>query len=98
MSTKHAQLMKRYGLERIELPAHVGDVVEKRIAGLWAVNYHGCSLEQLPEAIRKYGFDCYSQGLLDATTPTVRARVQKLALEGVVPPMDCSAIDTEGVK
>lgn len=89
MSTKHQQLMKRFGLERIAMPAGVGDVVAKRIQGLWEIHYHSAySLEQLPAAIKSYGFDCYTQGLLDATEPAVRARIQKMVLEGLIPPMD----------
>lgn len=53
---------------------------------------------RLPEAIKKYGFDCYTQGLLDATGPTMRARIEKLALEGVIPPMDARFTSDAGAK
>lgn len=88
MSTKYQQILKRYGLERMTVPARTADIVDKRIAGLWEANYCGCSLENLPQAIKKYGFDCYTQGLLDATGPVKRARIEAMALEGVIPPMD----------
>lgn len=90
MSTEHQRIMKRFGLERIRVPAAVGDVVEKRIRGLWEANYCNSTLESLPATIKRYGFDCYTQGLLDATSPRVRARIEKLALEGIIPPMDCT--------
>lgn len=86
--TAYDRMLKRLGLTKMMVPAGVGDVVERRIAGLWEVAYHGCDIERLPQAIKRYGFDCYTQGLLDATTPVMRARIEKMALEGVIPPMD----------
>ena len=88
MSTAYDRMLKRLGLTKIMVPAGVCDVVEKRIAGLWEVAYYGCDIERLPQAIKRYGFDCYTQGLLDATTPVMRARIEKMALEGFIPPMD----------
>lgn len=83
----HQQKMRRFGLTEVKLPANVGDVVEKRIQGLWEINWSG-NLSLLDDAIKKYDFDCYTQGLMDATSPTVRAGIERMVLEGIVPPME----------
>lgn len=88
LATRHEQLLNRFGLETMKVPAATADIVDKRIRGLWEVNFEGRSIESLPECIKRYGFDCYTQGLLDATSPKVRAGIQRLVLEGHVPPME----------
>ena len=64
MMTRHARMLKRFGLVRIELPAAHAAVMDDRLR--WFLEAHEpFYLRSLESQIRAYGRDCYLQGLID---------------------------------
>lgn len=81
MSSTHDRLLKRLGLIRFEIPMTTWEIIAKRIRGIWECHWHG-DLARLEQAIQRYGCDCYIQGLMDATEPTVHAQIEKMMKDG----------------
>lgn len=73
--TRHqlGQLLKRHGLVRLENSEPVRrafEVYHKRTQGLAEVAWlsNNWSPEQIGKAFEQFGFDCYTQGLVDAAS------------------------------
>lgn len=73
---------ERLGLERVTLDGEQATVIDSRIDAAWSLHIgFGCerlSIEHLAERVRKYGRDCYYQGLIDASSPQVVKAVRSM--------------------
>lgn len=77
------RLLNRYALTQLESSAEVAaafDVFKRRTAGMselaWELKAN--SPERVGEAFEQYGFDCYTQGLIDGVE-ACRRRPELLA-------------------
>ncbi len=67
--TERERLLKRFGLTTLKMEGEQAEqateLFEKRTKGMLDIALHRMFSFNMEEAIKQYGFDCYTQGALD---------------------------------